>query len=318
MTRPTRSSPDRWVAAVLAAATLSGGAALAGAEPPASQANRSRTEVEGGVGLTTRSHPVSSRGQLEQTKRMPLQLPATPTDALDLAAMEARIEALRAQLDGLERIEGSYTTGGTTATWLAFVEGDRPVVVVERWDLGDHGAGEAVFHFADGELLRYRSRTRVLSVAGAPSDGWYERTMTMYFRAARFVGGFGRVDRRSAEPDEHEVRGAWRQGQAVRDRVASARTAGVATVEPDALRYACENGAVFAVDVDRMGRRAVVHLPDREPLSLAETPMGTGVAYADDAHQLRVDGEQAQWQVAGEAPVRCTIAPSSWASRASS
>ena len=49
-----------------------------------------------------------------------------------------------------------------------------------------------------GDLLRYRSRARGLSNAGAPSDGWYERTMTLYFEPERFVGGTRTINGRPA------------------------------------------------------------------------------------------------------------------------
>ena len=47
--------------------------------------------------------------------------------------------------------------------------------------------------------------------------------MTLYFEPGRFVGGTGRINDRPAEPDEHEVRGAWRRAEAVKARVAVAR-----------------------------------------------------------------------------------------------
>ena len=84
-----------------------------------------------------------------------------------------------------------------------------------------------------GDLLRYRSFARGLSSVGAPSDGWYERTMTVYFAPGRFVVGTGTINGRPAEPDEHEVRGAWRQAEAVKARVAAARAANVARGRPE-------------------------------------------------------------------------------------
>ena len=108
-----------------------------------------------------------------------------------------------------------------------------------------------------GDLLRYRSRMRGLSNVGAPSD-WYERTMTLYFEPERFVGGTGTINGRPAEPDEHEVRGAWRGAETVKARIAAAIAAGVNTVDPNRARYACIDGAVFAVTFDVAAARAVI------------------------------------------------------------
>ena len=102
----------------------------------------------------------------------------------------------------LDRIEGGYTAGDHAATYVAFVDGVLPIVVAEQRDLGAYGRGEAVFHFMHGDLLRYRSRAVVLAKAGAPSDGWYERTMTLYFAP-------GRVRRRHGH-GERQVRRAGR------------------------------------------------------------------------------------------------------------
>jgi hypothetical protein len=163
---------------------------------------------------------------------------AASTDQPDFAAYERRVEGLRRGLAALDRIEASYAAGDNSVTYVAFVDGTLPIVVVEQWDLGQYGGGEAVFHFMHGDLLRYRSRTRGLSHVGAPSDGWYERAMTLYFEPGRFVGGTGTINGRWAEPDEHEVRGAWRQAEAVKARIASARAAGVAAADPSTGRFA--------------------------------------------------------------------------------
>ena len=135
-----------------------------------------------------------------------------------------------------------------------------PIVVAEHWTLGEYGGGEAVYHFMHGDLLRYRSRTRGLSNAGAPSDGWYERTMTLYFEPGRFVGGTGHDQRQAGRAGR--ARGArrlaWgRGGQGTHRR---ARAAGAATVDPNRARYACTDGAAFAVTFDVAGARAIEFL----------------------------------------------------------
>jgi hypothetical protein len=150
-------------------------------------------------------------GQAESNR--PEQPGSRTQESPEFSRFEREVARLREGLAALDRIEGSYTAGDNSATWVAFVGDTGPVVVAEQWDLGEYGAGEAVFHFRSDDLVRYRSRTRLLSNAGAPSDGWYERAMTIYFERGRFAGGTGSIDGRVAEPDEHEVRGAWRQAE---------------------------------------------------------------------------------------------------------
>jgi putative lipoprotein len=232
-------------------------------------------------------------------------------DQLDLDAYERRVEGIREGLAALDRIEGSYDVGGRSVSYVAFVDGALPIVVAEHWDLGEDGRGEAVFHFMQGALLRYRSRARGLSEAGVPSDGWYERTMTIYFEPDRFAAGSGAVNGRPAEPDEHEVRAAWRQAEAVKARIAAAVAAGVARADPSRTRYACADGAVFAATFDRAGRRTVVEFLGREPIVLPQVGTPRGFLYADDRQSLRGQGEEALWAGGAVAPVACTLAATS-------
>jgi putative lipoprotein len=232
-------------------------------------------------------------------------------DRPDLSAYERKVEGIREGLAALDRIEGRYTAGDHSATYVAFVDGDLPIVVAEQWDLGDYGSGEALFHFFHGDLLRYRSRSRFYSGAGAPSDGWYERTMTIYFEPNRFVAGMGTLNGRPSEPDEHEVRGAWRQAEAVKARIAAARAAGVATADPQRARYACADGSVFAATFDLAGARAVVEFLGREPIVLPRREADSGFLYADGRHRLRGLGEETLWETGAMAPILCTIAATS-------
>jgi membrane-bound inhibitor of C-type lysozyme len=226
-----------------------------------------------------------------------------------LGAAERKVAGIREGLAALDRIEASYGESARSVSYVAFVDGAIPMVVVEQWALPGHGAGEAVFHFIHGDLLRYRSRARGLAQAGAPSDGWYERTMTVYFEPGRFVGGTGAVNGRPAEPDEHEVRAAWRQAEAVKARIAAARAAGVTAADPSRARYTCADGAVFAATF--AGARAVVEFLGREPIVLPRAKTGAGFRFADDRHSLRGHGEEAVWASSDMAPVPCTLAATS-------
>jgi putative lipoprotein len=244
-----------------------------------------------------------------------VQRVAGGTEQRDLAAYQRKVEGIREGLAALDRIEGSYTAGDRSATYVAFVDGALPIVVAEQWELGAHGRGEAVLHFMHGDLLRYRSRTLGLANAGAPSDGWYERTMTLYFAPGRFVGGTGAVNGRPAEPDEHEVRAAWRQAEAVKARIAAALAAGVAAADPNRVRYACADGSVLAVTFEVAAARAVVELLGREPIVLPRIGAGSGFHYADGHQSLRGMGEEALWTIGGMDPVPCTLAATSTALR---
>jgi membrane-bound inhibitor of C-type lysozyme len=135
--------------------------------------------------------------------------------------------------------------------------------------------------------------------------------MTIYFEPDRFVAGTGAVNGRPAEPDEHEVRAAWRQAEGVKARIAAARAAGVARADPSRARYACADGAVFAATFDLAGRRAVVEFLGREPIVLPQVGTSRGFLYADERHRLHGEGEDALWANGAVAPVACTLAATS-------
>jgi putative lipoprotein len=135
--------------------------------------------------------------------------------------------------------------------------------------------------------------------------------MTVYFDPGRFVGGTGTINGRPAEPDEHEVRGAWRQAEAVKTRITSARVAGMAAADPNTARYACIDGAVFATTFDTAAARAVIEFLGREPIVLPRVEAGSSFVYGDDRHRLRGEGEEAFWEAGNLAPVPCTLAASS-------
>ena len=64
----------------------------------------------------------------------------------------------------------------------------------EHWTLGEYGGGEAVPLHAATCCVIAPARA-----ACAPPDGWYERTMTLYFEPGRFVGGTGTINGRPAD-----------------------------------------------------------------------------------------------------------------------
>jgi membrane-bound inhibitor of C-type lysozyme len=135
--------------------------------------------------------------------------------------------------------------------------------------------------------------------------------MTVHFASGRFVVGTGTINGRPAEPDEHEVRAAWRQAEAVKARIAAARAAGVTTADPNTARYACADGSVFALTFDVAGARAVVEFLGREPIVLPRVKAGSRFVYANDQHRLNGEGEEALWAASDATPVPCTIAAGS-------
>jgi putative lipoprotein len=99
-----------------------------------------------------------------------------------------------------------------------------------------------------------------------------------------------------------------RRGLAALDRIEGRHAAGEAAADPNHARYACADGAVFAVTFDVAGARAVIEFLGREPIVLPRVEAGDHFLYADGQQSLRGEGEQAVWQTGGTAPVACTLA----------
>lgn len=167
--------------------------------------------------VSTRPHPVLTRGHPSTVEILVVRV----TDRSDLDAFERAVARVDDATVGALRLEGSYGADGCEVSYVAHVADRSPLVVVERTDLGEHGSREVTYHFLEGELLRYRSFAHVYADAGAPSDGWYDRAMTIYFDHGRFAGGTGTINGRPAEPDEHEVRAAWREADELKSRLAA-------------------------------------------------------------------------------------------------
>ena len=115
--------------------------------------------------------------------------------------------------DGAPFVKGDYTAGDNTAEFIAYLDGGEVRLIVERQDLGEYGSGWTAHWFDGGALRRHQRWSRILSQAGAPSDGWYEQTYDLRFADGRYLDGTKTVNGEPAEPDEHEVRGAARTGE---------------------------------------------------------------------------------------------------------
>ena len=105
------------------------------------------------------------------------------------------------------------------------------------------------------------------------------------------------------------MRGAWRQAEAVKARVAAARAANVALADSNRARYACIDGAVFAATFDVAAGRAVIEFLGREPIVLPPIEAGSSFVYGDDRFRLRGEGGEVFWKAGDAAPVPCTLAP---------
>ena len=170
-----------------------------------------------------------------------------------------------------------------------------------------------------GDVLRYRSRTRGLSKAGAPSDGWYERTMTLYFAPGRFVGGTGAST--AGRPSRTSTRCAAPGVKPRRSRHASPRRRrrrARRRLEPRPLRLCRQLGV--RGDIRRGPARVLVEFLGREPI-VAKGRGGCPLRLRLRAPEPPRRGEEAFWEVDDLAPIRRTswrlTAPCSGAERLS-
>lgn len=165
---------------------------------------------------------------------------ATPAQQMNALAEENVAAGVKARLGFLPWITGSFAAGDTASTFVAFLDGEVPVAIFETQDLGDYGENRVAHYYSDGRLIAFEKRSRQLSAAGAPSDGWYESETLIEFADGRFLRGRKTVNGKPSEPDEHEVRGAGRTGAELRARV-------VAILAGAAPARAAEAGAQLVV-----------------------------------------------------------------------
>ena len=124
-------------------------------------------------------------------------------------------------------------------------------------------------------------------------------------------GAIHRVLGGTDQPDfaayERKAEGIRRRVAAL-DRIESSSVTHEAAADPNRARYACADGAMFAVTFDVAGARAVIEFLGREPIVLPRAEAGDHFLYADGQQSLRGEGEQAFWHTGGTAPVACTPA----------
>jgi uncharacterized lipoprotein YbaY len=99
-----------------------------------------------------RSGAILVDGRLSATPRRSVLTGGYPVDILlqrvssgaaqpELGAYEGKVEGIREGLAALDRIEGSYTAGDNSVSYVAFVDGALPIMVMEHWDVANGRAG---------------------------------------------------------------------------------------------------------------------------------------------------------------------------------
>jgi len=67
------------------------------------------------------------------------------TKQRELGAYERKVKGIRQGLAALDRIEGSYSVGDRSVSYVAFVDGAQPVVVAEQWILASTAGARRSF-----------------------------------------------------------------------------------------------------------------------------------------------------------------------------
>ncbi len=138
------SMRPRWIAlAVVALATTLGACGRGGGDGAAESGAEGGT-VDSDTGAGTRA----SADLIEQERRA-----------------RRRVEAIEAELDSYEALQGRRTAGDATSTFTAYLRGDSLVFIRERLDMGDYGYsgneyyfdGDSLFYYVEGKLSRTRN-----------------------------------------------------------------------------------------------------------------------------------------------------------------
>jgi putative lipoprotein len=87
-----------------------------------------------------------------------LQLVRVGERAAPMSGTAARLEAIRANLDGYRAVQGASAAGDNAAAWTAYFDGATLTCIDETSDQGDHGAAENEYYFEGGALVAYVSR----------------------------------------------------------------------------------------------------------------------------------------------------------------
>lgn len=152
-----------------------------------------------------------------ENKTRQATMPASPQE--NVAMTEDVSARVKKRLSFLPWITGEYSAGDASSVYVAFIDGEAPAATFERQNLGANGENRTAYYYSGGQLIAFEKWSRILSAAGAPSDGWYESETVIEFENGRFVRGHKSVNGAPSEPDEHEVRAAGRAGVELKARV---------------------------------------------------------------------------------------------------
>lgn len=159
----------------------------------------------------------------------PAALLAQATDP-DLAAGTEDVVA------GATIVRGQYTAGDTRAEWEAAIRDGQAERIVEWRDYGEHGSGNVVFSFHDGQLMHYAEQSERRTAQG----GFRRTELSLSFTDGRHSGGRKSIDGQPEPLDQQDIQTARAQADAAMKRVAVTRPAWQETTRT-------EQGTSFAI-----------------------------------------------------------------------
>ncbi len=231
----------------------------------------------------------------------------------DMAALEAEVAAIDAKAASLRRVEGSYKEGNIAGSFVAYLDGDAPILIFEGRDLVALGSSSVGLHFRDGALLRYAEDTIRKSATNSGLDKGVSVSLKLYFDHSRYVGGTKTVDNVAEEPEEREITAAAAAATLALSRVSGklARAPGTR----NALILACSDGATFGTVPDPSGDSLRLERLGRDPLVLPRVQSATGTLYGDATRSLHLKGDNATWMSGDNPAVACKRAAAGTALR---
>lgn len=158
----------------------------------------------------------------------------------DTGGLDERANTIDTNIDNYELVSGTLSNGDVQADYRAWLDHNAKVVRVdELYSLGEYGQGRARYVYRENRvfLATQQARRRMI---GGPRDGeLYDSGLQIYFDDnGRFMSGTFDVDGNIRDVDEHQVRGAARHAQLLRDEAIALKT-----IEPPTLQ--CQGNEPF-------------------------------------------------------------------------
>ena len=237
--------------------------------------------------------------------RVPPPPPPPPTTRLSPA--ERAVAAIRARLDKLEKITGSYTAGDMDATYEAFMDGDTLIAMREARKLGGLGTAQVTFYYREGLLVAYEEDATRIAPPSSPTPGRTTKsTLYLEFTGGRYSKGRKVVNGTAGQPAEREIRDAVTEGQTARDRLIADAAAGRTSTGLGPLRFGCADGSEFFVTFSRDPLRAVVSAVGHPSAVLLPMPIRAGFRFVDGRTELRGMGREVSIRWDGAQAVHCS------------